>query len=118
MIPQQPLSIRGNPDIRARLAGRAEILALPVPPDILPVMETSGITEAPRPLPLVLDWQTFRPARAQQSTNLSANQSPEGRKNPEPGTAVPGKETNGNQVPFRGRHNQLAGFASIPISNP
>jgi hypothetical protein len=22
---------------------------------------------------------------------------------------VPGKETNGNQVPFRGRHNQLAG---------
>jgi hypothetical protein len=64
----------------------------------LTVMETSGITEAPRPLPLVLDWQTFRPSRAQQSssTNLSANQSREGRKNPEPGTAVPGKESNGN----------------------
>src|ERR1700722_3654149 len=40
---------------------------------------------------------------------FSANQSRKGRKNPEPGTAVPGKESNGNQVPFRGRHNQLAG---------
>jgi hypothetical protein len=37
------------------------------------------------------------------------NQSRKGRKNPEPGTGVPGKETNGNQVPFRGRHNQRAG---------
>jgi hypothetical protein len=35
----------------------------------------------------------------------SANQSRKGRKNPEPGTAVPGKESNGNQVPSRGRHN-------------
>jgi hypothetical protein len=39
--------------------------------------------------------------------NPSANQSRKGRQNPEPGTAVPGKEGNGNQVPFRGRHNQL-----------
>ena len=38
--------------------------------------------------------------------NPSANQSRKGRKNPEPGTGVPGKESNGNQVPFRGRHSQ------------
>src|ERR1700723_2661233 len=37
--------------------------------------------------------------------NPSANQSRKGRKNPEPGTGVPGKETNGNQVSFRGRHS-------------
>jgi hypothetical protein len=67
------------------------------------VMETSGITEAPR-------------SPGDLNTNLSANQSRKGRKNPEPGTEVPGKKSTLNQVPFRGRHNPLAGFASIPMS--
>jgi hypothetical protein len=43
------------------------------------------------------------------ATLMSAVQAFGQAKHPEPGTAVPGKETNGNQVPFRGRHNQLAG---------
>ena len=45
--------------------------------------------------------------------SILANQSRKGRKNPEPGTGVPGRETNGNQVPFRGRHNQLTGSSQF-----
>jgi len=65
------------------------------------------------------DHPTVRPAgwavsiplpakfQSRPTTNLFRKPVPEGRKNPEPGTGVPGKESNGNQVPFRGRHNQL-----------
>jgi hypothetical protein len=54
-----------------------------------------------------LSWMSRNSCR--ETRKSFPNQSRKGRKNPEPGTAVPGKESNGNQVPFRGRHNQLAG---------
>ena len=62
-------------------------------------------------LPVPSDHKSFPQTSPERDGRIifSANQSRKGRKNPEPGTGVPGKESNGNQVPFRGRHNQLDG---------
>ena len=51
------------------------------------------------------------------TTNHFRKPVPKGRKNPEPGTEVPGKQTNRNRVPVRGRHNQ-PDHKSFPQTSP